>query len=235
MRTITKIRFAEILLKIVYLINPAIKKRNGRAVVRRKNINWALDIREGIDLSIYVFGGFERDSINIYNKISRCDGLVVFDVGANIGSHTLLLASLVSEDSMIHSFEPTEFAYNKLSYNIGLNSDLSGKIICKQYFLSSTEQSKPPESVYSSWVLLSDGVNKHMHHRGVMKETSGALQTTIDEYCLVNKIQRIDFMKLDVDGYELDVLEGARETVRSSHPVVLFEYAPYVQEEHGYC
>src|SRR5271170_1360120 len=62
--------------------------------VRRDGLRWQLDLREGIDFSIFLLGVFERSSVNVYRRLIR-PGDVVLDIGANIGAHTLQFARLV--------------------------------------------------------------------------------------------------------------------------------------------
>ena len=231
MKTSTKIQFAESLLKIIFFLVPSLRK-NSEITIKRKNITWQLDVREGIDLSILLFGGFEIDSMRIYKKLSKAGDIVFFDVGANIGAHSLLIASLSSKKSKIHSFEPTDFAFKKLSKNILLNKTLSEKITSNQVFLSS-DSSDVPLKIYSSWKLLDKASEKHLHHHGLMKSTNGAKSISIDNYCKKHRVDRVDFIKLDVDGYEFDVLDGVHNLIKLYVPLFLFEYAPYVHQEKG--
>lgn len=231
MKTSTKIQFAEILLKIFTLIIPRFRN-NPRIYIKRKNIHWQLDINEGIDLSILLFGGFELDSMRIYKNISKLGDITFFDIGANIGSHSLLMASILSNQSKIHSFEPTDFAYKKFLNNLSLNKEISKKILLNQTFLSNTTDGMPSE-IYSSWKLLDKNVEKHRHHHGLKKSTKGADTISIDNYCNNHQITKVHFMKLDVDGFEIDVLKGAKGLFKVDKPIVLFEYAPYVHDEMG--
>jgi FkbM family methyltransferase len=231
MKTTTKIQLAESILKIIFTMNPRLKEKP-EILIKRKNIFWKLDIMEGIDLSILLFGGFELDSMRIYKKLSKVGDIVFFDVGANIGSHSLLLASMSSKNSSIHSFEPTDYAFKKLIKNISLNKKLSSKISPNQVFLSSNN-ANIPNTIYSSWKLLGREVEKHRLHHGLMKSTNGAKCISMDWYCQHHRLDRVDFIKLDVDGYEFDVLQGAKNLIKLYLPVFLFEYAPYVHQENG--
>ena len=65
--------------------------------IRRGGYNWALDLHEGIDFSIFLLGGFEPRTLRLYRKLlGRQEGEIVLDIGANIGAHTLPLAKLVA-------------------------------------------------------------------------------------------------------------------------------------------
>ena len=90
--------------------------------VRRGRINWKLDISEGIDLSIFIFGNFEKKLIKIVNKLSDKKNFDIIDIGANIGAHTLQFAKEYPGTN-IFAVEPTDFAYEKLCKNVRLNGN----------------------------------------------------------------------------------------------------------------
>jgi len=56
---------------------------------------------------------------------------------------------------------------------------------------------------------------------------------TLDQFIETNSIQKIDLIKLDVDGFELKVLRGGQKTLQKFKPLILFELCPYVLREHG--
>jgi hypothetical protein len=74
----------------------------------------------------------------------------------------------------------------------------------------------------------------HAHHAGVGKSTSGAKVTTLDTLVAQLDLPSVDFVKLDVDGFEVEVLRGARQVLAKYHPTILFEHAPYLLAEKGY-
>ena len=120
--------------------------------VRRNKINWSLDLNEAIDLVIYLIGNFEPRTIRNYRQ-TLSNGAVVFDIGANIGSHTLPLAKIVQPNGMIYAFEPTHYAFDKLKYNVGLNPDLLEFIRVEQILLSRVEEDHQVEEIASSWPI----------------------------------------------------------------------------------
>ena len=126
MKTKHKILFA----KIIFFFLSKFKIKNKK--VLRNNIKWNLDLSEGIDLSVYLFGKFEFEIIKAIAKHKLTRKPVFFDIGANIGVQTLQLRNYF-KNSTIHSFEPTNYAYNKLCNNVILNPKLKKK----NYFESS--------------------------------------------------------------------------------------------------
>src|SRR5688572_20988587 len=80
--------------------------RPAQAQFVRDGIRWQLDLREGIDFSIYLLGSFEPATVRAYRRIVK-PGQTVLDIGANIGAHTLPLARLVGPGGRVIAFEPT--------------------------------------------------------------------------------------------------------------------------------
>lgn len=194
----------------------------------RGGITWSLDLKEGIDLAIFALGGFEVRTLRKYESLIQ-NGDIVLDIGANIGAHTLPLAKLVGEKGRVVAFEPTQYAFNKLEKNISLNSTLASRITARQMMLVNENSDALPKEIYSSWPLENSS-DLHEEHRGRLMSTQGASTATLDSYIRQNNLQRIDFIKLDVDGNEFDVLMGAQETLKQFKPALMMELAPYVYE-----
>src|SRR5205085_10685161 len=64
------------------------------------------------------------------------------------------------------------------------------------------------------------------NRRSRAKSTTGAAVRTLDDVVSDLDLKSVDFLKLDVDGYEVQVLRGARNTLRRFGPVIFFEHAP---------
>ena len=194
----------------------------------RRGVRWSLDLKEGIDLAIYVLGGFELRTLRRYRQIVH-DGNIVLDIGANVGAHTLPLATLVGEQGRVFAFEPTRYAIDKLMRNLDLNPALAKRVTARQIMLAANEVDALPAGIYSSWPLerLAD---VHPDHQGRLMSTQGATVTTLDRFVREAGLTRVDFIKLDVDGNEHDVLLGARETLTRFNPTLLMELAPCVHD-----
>lgn len=200
--------------------------------VKRSGVEWELDLREGIDFSIWLLGSFEPETVRCYQRIVK-SGDVVLDIGANIGAHTLLLAKSVGAQGRVIAFEPTDYAFSKLSKNSSLNPDIASRIQCMQYMLVDSEtQDSPTPALYSSWPLKNEE-DLHNLHQGRLMTTSGAKPKTLDSVISSIGLDRVDCIKLDIDGFECGMLRGAREVLTRWHPPIIMELAPYVLEEQG--
>jgi FkbM family methyltransferase len=198
-------------------------------VAVRDQVRWMLDLREGIDLALYL-GVYERATAAAIRRLVR-PGSVVLDIGANIGAHTLPLAKLVGETGRVHAFEPTAFAHSKLRANLALNPELERRVVAEQLMLTDADGAGPAQEIYSSWPLTARE-NLHAKHQGELKSTAGARAVRLDDYLAGAGVARVDLIKMDVDGFECHVLGGAPKLL-ASRPIIIMELAPYVLVERG--
>lgn len=227
--TSQKIRIARGLLLLVMFFR-RLFGCSTNVIVHRRGISWSLNLHEGIDFAIYLLGGFEVRTLRRYTELVQ-EGDVVLDIGANIGAHTLPLAQLVGQRGKVYSFEPTDYAFKKQQVNIALNMNLAPRIHAQQMMLVATESDTLPGSVYSSWPLTGEIQDLDGQHHGRLMGTQGAVQETLDNFIKLKGVERVNFIKLDVDGNESDVLAGATRTLQLHKPKIILELAPYVYED----
>jgi FkbM family methyltransferase len=230
MKTATKIAVAKAIRHLV---------RSGRGIAglpdngifARRGIVYELDLSEGIDLAIYLGGMFERRTAIALGRLVEPSSLVL-DIGANIGAHTLTLAKLVGATGRVLAFEPTDFAFRKLRRNLDLNPSLSSRVQPFHCFLTSDAARTVPSAIYSSWPLdVERGL--HAKHRGREMHTEAARARSLDSVLSEHADRKVQLVKLDVDGYECDVLRGATSMLRDMRPSFVMELSPYVLEERG--
>ena len=205
--------------------------RSAMTTVRRRGVTWHLDLREGIDFAIWLQGCFEVSTVAAYRRILQ-PGMTVIDVGANIGAHTLHLARATGRRGTVVACEPTEDAFSRLVANVSANPNLAPAIRPMQVMLLAGVHSRLPERVVSSWPLRVDEDVDEVT-RGRPKPTSGAAVTTIDNLVATECLSAVDLIKLDVDGYECDVLDGAVGTLARHQPTIVAEIAPHALEAMG--
>lgn len=228
--TATKIRIA----RMLYLAVHGARRLAGagdRVSVRRHGVRWELDLREGIDLTIYCVGAFERETLSALESLVQ-RGSTVLDVGANVGAHTLHLARLVGESGRVIAFEPTDFAVAKLRANLAVNPELSSRVDVFQVFLAEEDGAALAPALASSWPV--DGRppdDVQMGSRSMSVASASA--RTLDSVLAGAGNPEIGLMKMDVDGHELEVLKGARGLLERSRPLIVMELAPYVFHPRG--
>lgn len=228
MQTFYKIFIAKIILKILSMFALNLKincKRNG--------LNWCLDLNEGIDLSIFIFGRFEYEIIKTIKdlKLDNKKNINIIDIGSNIGAQTLQMATHL-KNATIYSIEPTNFAFKKLLLNVNSNPMIKKKIFPSQVLL--TDNSKLiPTKIHSSWNLTSKK-NPHKKHRGFKKNIKNAKIMSFDQFIKRKKLQNVKLIKLDVDGAELKIFKSGKNFFKKNKPYIIMELAPYLYPEMGY-
>lgn len=220
-KTNTKIFFATIISKIITLFI------NKKRVIKRNNIKYDLDLSEGIDLRIFLNFREERGLFNLKNILPKKGKYNFIDIGANIGTVSLALSNEF-KNSKIYAIEPTDYAYNKFKKNLSLNPNLNNNIKSYQLFIGK----RPLKNIFASWKLNFKKDDKHYVHKGLKKETNGK-SITLDNF--VEKIGRkIDFVKIDTDGHEYEVLQSGIKFLKRDKPIIHIEFAPYLHSEYGF-
>jgi FkbM family methyltransferase len=139
------------------------------------------------------------------------EGMTVFDIGAFVGELTLVFARFVREQGMVHTFEPSPATFERLQticqlsgyHNVKLNrialAASAGEVEFHIY-----------EGEYQSWnTLARRPLEQHgIHMKPVLQRVPAS---TVDAYCQQHQIGRIDLLKIDVEGAEFQVLQGARQ------------------------
>ncbi|MGM1061741.1 FkbM family methyltransferase [Saccharothrix sp. Mg75] len=160
-------------------------------------------------------------------------GDVCLDIGAALGLYTVTLSRLVGPHGTVHSVEPLLFAHPALSY---LLRPREGRNVVRHPVALGTSEGRHVMSVpvrhgtpvtgRSFLTAGADGLGSNAEfaeHVEVLVRTD-----TLDRFCRVHGIDRLDFVKADVEGAELRVLEGGAGTIDRLRPKLLLE----VEERH---
>ena len=220
--TATKVRFARLIVSGLLSVGVAPVRR-----IRRRGIRYEVDFREGIDLSLFLFGTFQRHVLQTIRRVVPPHGTIL-DVGANVGAITLPAAAHLVE-GRVYAFEPTDFAWRKLQRNLELNPQLAARVTPIRSFVAAEETAESSLVAYSSWPVLENGAELHPIHKGAAQNASCG-QTTIDRFVAENDVASLSLLKIDTDGHEMAVLSGATETLARFRPVVLFEACEYLMK-----
>ena len=197
------------------------------AIKKIDGIRYELDLSELIDSGMFYEGAREPNTANALARLTK-PGNVVFDIGANVGSHTLPLAKLVGPEGMVYAFEPVEWAHKKLERNMELNSFKNIRLVpvalSDQVQMHGTEQFRASFKISNQSDVGVDG-NLTQNWWGACDKVNVEFDT-VDAFVQNNKLGRLDLIKLDVDGYEGKVIRGAKNTLERFKPIVLMEIAP---------
>ena len=173
-------------------------------------IKYNLDLNEEIDNSIYYQGCFEPMTVRIIKKYVK-SGMTVIDIGANVGCHTVRFAKQVGASGKVIAFEPTKYAYEKLKKNVALN--MLKNTVLEKSALSDKSVKKQMVQFKSSYPLD----NKVKRAKDIISIT------TLDEYVSKHNVGKVDFIKLDVDGFEYKIIRGAMKTIKMNKPIIITE------------
>ena len=150
-------------------------------------------------------------------------GDTVIDVGANIGVLTLFFRNLVGNEGMIYSFEPNPTAFSVLKKNINENNLTNVQI---ENTAVSNTNGKISFEMHSS--ITNSRIAKN-HEDGITVDC-----VSIDEYFIGNKMKKINFAKIDTEGYDLTVLEGMTKIIQLNPDLkIMIEYHTRLLQEAG--
>ena len=153
-------------------------------------------------------------------------GMIVFDVGANIGEQSMLFSKFVGASGIVHAFEACNETFKQLSGII----ELTGKknIILNELALlghNGIVNLHIYGREYSGWNTIADRPLKKYGIDIIPIAEQSVKSMTIDKYCETNKIGQIDLLKIDVEGAEHQVLQGAHKMlVKKLIKCVVFEF-----------
>jgi FkbM family methyltransferase len=175
------------------------------------------------------YGMFEaqlfKDAIT-YRRASRGDGVVAIDCGANIGVFTVELAKYMTGWGNVIAFEAQERIFYALAGNIALNNVFNAtamnvavgekvgllEIPTLDYTIPSSFGSLEIKPLPAREIIGQD-VNYDDHLTKVASFTIDSLN-----------LERVDLIKLDIEGMELDALKGCDSTIHRHHPIIYAEY-----------
>ena len=134
-------------------------------------------------------------------------GSTVIDAGAHIGTHTLAFARLAGPQGRVYAFEPQRKIYRELVYNLRLNG--AANVVPLRFALGDAAR-----VIEMSQAVLGNEGGTPIGIGGDKAE-----MRTLDSFGFRN----VSFIKIDVEGAEDLVLDGARDTIRRNRPVILIE------------
>jgi FkbM family methyltransferase len=167
----------------------------------------------------------ELDALQYVKRaLAREQAPVLFDVGANMGHYTVQLADVFGPKSQVHAFEPSASTSRILLETIGGRNGIR----THQVGMSDKQGSLKLYHDAGSNALASV-YQRDLDHYGLKMDTFEEIQlTTIDTFCDAEGIDRIHFLKLDVEGHELSALQGAARMLQE-------ERIDFIQFEFGGC
>lgn len=190
--------------------------------VTRRGLRWCLNPSDFVQTHLYWTAEYEPwDLLQLSQWVSP--GAVVFDVGANFGYYSISLATALQGDGRVFAFEPSKTTFSRLRTNIALNhlESIISPIPCGL--------SDRPGLAYLAQVEGNSGAAAVSAHA-----TGDAIELdTLDHFCRGNKVDRVDVVKVDVEGNELRVIEGGKAMLAQHQPIIMIEFNSSALEAAG--
>ncbi|WP_415581403.1 FkbM family methyltransferase [Flavobacterium longum] len=137
-------------------------------------------------------------------------GDVIMDAGANNGYITLYFSKLTGPVGKVYAFEPDAINIKHIKENIALDRTLHNNIVIQDLLLWNENTMV---DFYEAGTVGSSAVWKPEGEKLVKKEA-----VTIDDWVKRNNITRLDFIKMDIEGAEIEAMDGCVETMKSLKP-----------------
>lgn len=178
-----------------------------------------VDTASFLEWYLFFYGYYEPEIVHLIKRLFR-PGFVAFDVGANIGCHTLIMSSCAGGGKVV-AVEPHPAIFERLIENIQLNrlnnikplqcafSDKHERLTL--YAPEESDCNKAKSSFYPDTVS--------MYPVKIDVEVN-----TLDEIMLQESYNKLDFLKIDTEGHEFNVLLGAEDSIKKYRPYIVFEY-----------
>ena len=160
-------------------------------------------------------GAWETHIINLLKAICK-DGMTVVDIGANIGSHTILMSKLVGNEGKVYAFEPCKNHCEILFHNLMINN-------CFNTIVYPVGCSDKNENMFIDKIFLDTKQSENFGAIVLKKEFENndeiVKTNSIDSY----NFSKIDIVKIDAEYMEDKVLNGMRNTILKYKPIMIIE------------
>ena len=192
--------------------------------------NKLLLCKKGLSLAISHYGTYEKSEAKVMEEKIK-GGNIVVDVGANIGLHTLNMARIVGNTGQVFAFEPDPSNFKILGKNVKVNNYkniiLEQKAVGDKHGRATLYHADNP------------GMHRIFPQTKARRGLSGQVQvelTSLDKYFIdSNLVDKINFIKIDVEGLEFSVLKGMENILKNNKKIkILFEFMPKNIMEAGF-
>lgn len=192
--------------------------------VERLGMHWRVDPQSCIGRSVIEHGAWEPATTKALLAAVR-PGMRVLDVGANFGWFTLLLAHRVGQDGHVWAFEPVSGYRRTLRHHLIANG-LDHRVTVVPYGLSDATAERPI-------VIGESSATMHWAGGEVPRGREIVQLRALDDVAEALGIDRVDLVKLDLDGHEPRFLRGACRTLARWRPLLSLEFAQHCLHEDG--
>lgn len=164
-------------------------------------------------------GVWEAPSVWVIDNLVQ-PGDTCVDVGASAGLLTLAMAKRAGASGKVFAFEPGSVSYGRLIDNINLNPELRSYVVAEKFAISDHDE-------FARLYQQGDGNARILGKAD--SESGRSIDEGLGELCLTTSLDkilsanRLDFLKIDVEGMEIEVLKGASQLIRRHKPFIWYE------------
>jgi FkbM family methyltransferase len=206
------------------------RRRTTPVIARRQGVDWKLSTDCWVQRTLFFHGEWDANELEaLLRHMPDRNGTasaVFLDIGAYFGYYALTVARRLGLAVTVFAFEPLTVNYDLLTDNIRRNR--FSNVTPVRAALSDA----PGEAVFTVPPAENRG-SGHLRTAGETGDGERVPVTTLDRFMEERAVPRLSAIKLDVEGAELGVLRGGRETLQRFHPVLLMELNPTALGEHG--
>lgn len=213
----TKVRLGRVLSKLIAGSNSIVE------ITMRDDIRMVLDARSRTEAEAIWNGEYDSDEIDFF-KACLSPGDVFFDVGANVGLITVPIGRYLKESSgRVISFEPVDANFKRLVQVIRLN-DLVNVVTPFNLALGDEEGEIEMAMECAGGASTGNALRSNVPNDPAKHAVTKARITRLDGLATTQKIERVDFIKVDIEGAEVSFLRGAQELITRKRPYIYGEF-----------
>ena len=198
-----------------------VKKRNLDLTNKVVNVNGynlaLLPNDDGISTELALFNTHEPLNTELLTQNLK-KGMVCFDVGANIGYYTLLESKMVGDEGKVIAIEPSPINFKQLQKNIQNEKAKNVEL----YQIAGGDQNGTIKFLLDPHSNLSRIISNEekVREKGEIVDVP---MKKLDSFLEASTIKTLDFIRMDVEGYEFNILEGMRNSIKKFRPAIQME------------
>lgn len=178
-------------------------------------------VDNGVELSLFETGTYEKGTIQLLHKFLK-PGSVFLDIGANIGLMSSIASKIVGAEGKVLSVEANPKTIEILQHNLALNH--AGNVSIFPFALGSE---KGTATLFENWNVNRGGASL------LSQDQQEGIDVPVEKLDDIFENDKIDLIKIDVEGFELEVLKGGIELLKKQLPVLIIEVSEQRENEAG--
>ena len=178
-------------------------------------------VDNGVELSLFETGTYEKGTIQLLHKFLK-PGSAFLDIGANIGLMSSIASKIVGAEGKVLSVEANPKTIEILQHNLALNH--AGNVSIFPFALGSE---KGTATLFENWNVNRGGASL------LSQDKQEGIDVPVEKLDDIFENDKIDLIKIDVEGFELEVLKGGIELLKKQLPVLIIEVSEQRENEAG--